>query len=521
MKYEYQSKRSILRIVVAIAFVIAIFSTLFYCYIHNLNEFLKLTHSTVLAQPLINKTITTFILLTVLFAVVIVYLILSNSHTQKKLYAFAFTDPVTRKGNWNLFEKEVVSLIERHRQTNYAVVQIDIDKFSLMNDMFGYETGDKLLYFVADTLAKNISSKETFCRIAADNFCLLLEYISDQQLIDRMNFFYRQINLLNNIIPEPYYMGFSAGVYRLQDRSEKPALMNDRAKIARKRGLESQDTHIVFYDPTTRDTLVKEKLLENQMYNALKTNQFEVYLQPKYELLHNCIVGAEALVRWNHPIAGMLSPGEFIPFFEQNGFVTKLDFYVFENVCALMRSWQDNQLSPMPIAINFSRLHLDKPDFTVHLQEIIRKYDISPSLLVIELTENTFLNNIDTALSVIFRLKSLGFTVSMDDFGSGFSSLNLLKQIPVDELKLDRGFFCDTIHEQRGESIVESVINMAKKLNMSTVSEGIEETAQVDFLKKIGCDIVQGYVFAKPMPVAEFEALAFASEPCFAEKVTK
>ncbi|MEG2679862.1 MAG: EAL domain-containing protein, partial [Oscillospiraceae bacterium] len=244
------------------------------------------------------------------------------------------------------------------------------------------------------------------------------------------------------------------------------------------------------------------------MEQALEKGEFEMYLQPKYELEHNTIGGAEALVRWISPIKGIIYPNDFIPLFERNGFVVRLDLYMFEQACQLLQYWKDSGITPVPISVNMSRVHLNDPDFLDRYKDIFSHYDFPAKLLEIELTESMVFDDVARLSEVIGKVKEIGFTCSLDDFGSGYSSLNLLKDIPVDVLKLDRSFFYSTNEDEtQSRHVVGNIVDLAKKLHMQTVSEGIETLEWVDYLRSVKCDMVQGYVFAKPMPVAQFEKL--------------
>ncbi|MEG2192296.1 MAG: EAL domain-containing protein, partial [Oscillospiraceae bacterium] len=233
----------------------------------------------------------------------------------------------------------------------------------------------------------------------------------------------------------------------------------------------------------------------------------EIYLQPKLNIQVNKMCGAEALVRWRHPIRGLLSPGEFIPVFERNGFIIKLDYYVWEQVCKCLRRWLDEGKTPYPISVNVSRVNLYNPKLAELILQLVKKYNLSPSLLNLELTESAYTDNPIAASETIALLQSYGFVILMDDFGSGYSSLNILKDISVDELKIDMRFLSETKIPGRGENIIASVVRMAKWLNIPVVTEGVETKEQTDFLRSIGCDCIQGYYYAKPMKVSEYEDL--------------
>lgn len=256
---------------------------------------------------------------------------------------------------------------------------------------------------------------------------------------------------------------------------------------------------------------LKEKNIEDNMEHALENNEFIVYFQPKVELKTNKIAGAEALVRWQNSKKELIPPNEFIPIFEKNGFITKLDIYVFEEVCKTIRKWLNEGINPIPVSVNLSRMHLQNPNFLKKYKEIQEKYEVPADLLEIELTETLVFENFEQLKKVIDDIHQMGFSCSIDDFGSGYSSLNLLKEIPVDILKLDRIFFSKK-NDKRGNSVIESIISLAKKLNMTTISEGVETISQVEFLRKADCDLVQGYVYSKPLAKDDFEITFLKNE---------
>lgn len=283
--------------------------------------------------------------------------------------------------------------------------------------------------------------------------------------------------------------------------------MIDRANLALRKIKGSHDSAFYIYNDTIRNKLIMKREIENDMNAALENHEFKVFIQPKYCLQTRQIIGGEALVRWQHPTKGMISPFDFISIFEKNGFVTKLDMYVLETVCQKQQQWIAEGHKPQPIAINQSKLHFFNPNFIEELKNILSNYQIHPSLIELEFTESAVFDNIDTLLEVMEQLRKLGLKLSIDDFGTGYSSLNMLKDIEVDTLKLDRGFLMDTENEKRKKIIIQAIIDMAKTLSMTVVAEGIETKEQEDLLRDMGCDTGQGYFFAKPMPIEEFYKL--------------
>ncbi len=447
----------------------------------------------------------------VLFGLFIVLFGTIFRRNQTRLEQIAFVDPVTEGMNHVHFEMEAEKAIQSALPNTYALVSMDIEKFKLINDAFGSEAGDRTLQHVYRVLQNHLFPGELAARDTADAFYLLLKNTGQKDIIARLDHMVEEINSFNQNLTRKYFLSFSQGVYMIDDPQLHMITMQDRANVARKN---HEKLHVNrfsfcgFYQDRDRIRLVREKEIDNRMEEALANGEFMVYLQPKIELGHNTIAGAEALVRWKDPDKGLIPPDDFVPMMEKNGFIVQLDLYVFAEVCKLLRKWLNHTVTPIPIAVNLSRAHLSQPDFLLAYEKIHQQYAVPTSLLEIELTETMVFENLEALLKVIDQIHAIGYVCALDDFGSGYSSLNMLKEVPVDVLKLDRAFFNTRHHEdKRGQYVIESIIEMAKKLNMKTVSEGVETLAQVDFLRQAKCDMVQGYVFSKPLPMEQFERL--------------
>jgi EAL domain-containing protein (putative c-di-GMP-specific phosphodiesterase class I) len=268
---------------------------------------------------------------------------------------------------------------------------------------------------------------------------------------------------------------------------------------------EEAKTQIVFYDVEMNKRRLWERKVEDDMYSALTNHEFKVYLQPKISTGEECLAGAEALVRWIHPTEGFIPPNKFIPIFEKNGFILQLDDYMLEEIAKQQAAWIAQGRKVVPISVNVSRAHFTREDLAEHICGIVDKYQVPHNVIELELTESAFFDDKEVLLGTVKKLRESGFIVSMDDFGAGYSSLNSLKELQLDVLKIDADFFRGVDSEDRGMLIVSEVIDLAKKLNMKIVAEGIESREQVDFLAEQECDLIQGYFFAKPMPINEFE----------------
>lgn len=383
-----------------------------------------------------------------------------------------------------------------------AIVQFDIEKFKLINTAHGEQKGTELLNFISNGMVSICSERQVCTRLSADVFMIAVSYddISEiESLIEKIT------ERLGHYQDIKYRFVF--GVNLITDRSIPMRKHGDRAAMARQSIKGNALTNVAFYNDTQESRLVTRKFIEDRMYYALEHDEFVMYLQPKYSISTTGIVGAEALVRWIHPEKGMLSPMDFIPVFEQDGFITMLDEYIWEQACKALRKWIDLGYEPIPISVNISRVHLSSDKFIDVLDGLIEKYDIPKRLLETEITE-TLENAGDEA--AIKRLKERGYMLLMDDFGSGYSSLNMLKNTPFDVIKIDRDFFGEFMMSDRGKKIISHTISMSKDIGLDMVAEGVETKEQAEFLEKCGCDVAQGYFYSRPVCLEDFEKLAFS-----------
>lgn len=378
----------------------------------------------------------------------------------------------------------------------------DIERFKVINDLCGMQAGDDLLRFIAKK-TQEVTGQAGICgKLEADYFgiCVPVARNSAQRIITRLNSAVEEYPIQVNVV-------LAFGIYLVQSEQTPVQAMYDRAAMAARSIKGSYATHFAVYDETMRHRLLQEQEIINDTKEALINRQFEVWLQAKYNMEHNSIIGAEALVRWRHPEKGLISPNEFIPLFERNGFIIQLDEYVWENTCRILRSWLDEGRTVIPVSVNISRMNFYRSNLCEVLLGFLKKYNLPQGLLELEIVESAYSENAGQLIEVVRQLQKHGFKVAMDDFGSGYSSLNLLKDVPVDELKIDLGFLRGTEALGRGGLILSSVVRMAAWLRVPIVAEGVETKAQVEFLRSIGCVRGQGYYYAKPLPQAEFEKL--------------
>lgn len=457
----------------------------------------------VFASTLDNHLIRVIMVIT--FSIFILLMLTLKFRVMYKQYG---KDDVTRRKNKREFERVAKELIRGN--WNYVLVYANIDRFKLINDAYGDKVGDRILQKIHKIIDDELLWNEVSGRIMADNFGILMHYHSIEKLDERLERMSRQFARLADENGNRYGIEMYYGVYIIQkDEEIDISAMMERANLARKKISPSYRVSMGIYDDRDRQHLSREKVLEMKMRKALENGEFVPYLQPKFELQNETVAGAEALVRWIDPEEGMIFPNEFIPLFESNGFVVDVDLYMFEQVCRMVESWYRQGKRIIPISVNLSRSHFAVPDFFQAYVDILNKYDVPPKSIEIELTESLFYNDLDSLNTLVSQIHELGLSCSIDDFGSGYSSLNMLKEVQVDTLKLDRVFFASGSDDKRGKDVIQSVIKLAQALKLHTVSEGVEERGQVELLKSMDCDLVQGYVFAKPMPVPEFEKLAF------------
>ncbi|MDD4076318.1 MAG: EAL domain-containing protein, partial [Eubacteriales bacterium] len=384
----------------------------------------------------------------------------------------------------------------------YVMACFDIDKFRVVNDRYGSEKGDAVLRFIAGVFQKGFEAAGGICcRVMADQFAVLYpKSFLESETLAHMR---REAAAFDGTIPP---ITFSIGRYIVTDKTLPVSAMYDRAALAEASVKDCFDVSIAQYDESMREELLLEQQIINEMQGALADGQFEVWLQPQYNHASGAIIGAEALVRWRHPQKGVLLPREFLPLFERNGFVYEMDKFVWERVCSLLRGWLDSGVEPPPISVNISGYDAYRPDFFETITAIVEKYRVPVAFLRLEITESAFADFTDDIILIVSRLTDYGFTVEIDDFGGGYSSLSILKDVPASMLKLDMRLLANTGNTQRGGNILESVVRMTKWLGLPVIAEGVETREQASFLKSIGCNYVQGYLYARPMPSSDFEA---------------
>ncbi|MCM1100424.1 MAG: EAL domain-containing protein [Clostridium sp.] len=401
-------------------------------------------------------------------------------------------------GKLKRFRRNVNNLLVSSHK-GIAFIQFDIRKFKIINDLYGERFGDEILDFIIDSLKDLCRPDQYFLNLRSDVFIVVTEYDREEEPEEFIHSLDERINCYKDVKLQMVY-----GVYTVEDRKMELRQMEDRAAMARKAAKKNILSNIAFYKEQFKESLYNRKFIEENMQAAITERQFMMYLQPKYSIARNEIIGAEALVRWRHPEKGMIYPNQFIPIIEENGFIKKVDYYIWEEACRFIKKCEKAGITSCPVSVNVSRIHLRDDECIRVLSDLIREYEIPKSLLELEITETV--DDQQVSLKAL-QLKDEGFTLLMDDFGSGYSSLSILLETPFDVIKLDKKFMENMMVSGKGKLILEQVVSMADKLDLGLLAEGVETEDQIELLQSIGCDQVQGYYYAKPMPEEEFYAL--------------
>lgn len=426
----------------------------------------------------------------------------------------AYYDSLTGLYNRSAFYVSAKELLRNNPDIDYAAYRINIGSFKVINDIMGREIGDKVLVSIATALNRVISQKGIFSRFFADNFMVMVpeNTVTPEEVIEAIRTEVEDACLISQDIH--YYIG----VYIITERTTPIEDICDRASIACNSVNGSFSKHIAYYDSKMRDIMIEEQEIRAETHRAIVKGEFCVYYQPIYGVRAKKFVCAEALVRWVHPTKGIVPPGKFIPVFERNGFIAELDLYVLEQVCKYQQKRRKLGLEPFPISVNISRMSLYNPSLFDVISRLTERYGVEPKYFRIEITETAYNDNPAQLLETVNKLRENGFPVLMDDFGSGYSSLNTLKDIPIDMLKLDMKFMQGFENNTRVGTIVTAVSRMSKWLDVPMLAEGVETKEQYDFLKSIGCAYIQGYYFSRPVPEAQFTELTQKEDAAPAEK---
>lgn len=457
-----------------------------------------------------NPYLIPLVVVLVLGAVIIVMLVIM-SNTRKRneeIQRLLYQDPVTGLYNFHKFELEANAILSEPREGNrYVFLYLNIERFRFINEAYGRNMGDEVLRYGARVLMAHAEPGELYAREHSDKFVLLFTFTDKPALAERLRSMDERFQeFMMSLINTKLILTCTA--YILKPDDNDISIIFERANQVKEAMSEAYMSRIVYHSASIYRKVKEEEYLGKNMLRALNQQEFVPFFQPKVDVNTDELVGAEALVRWVHPKRGLLQPGSFLPFFERNGFIVNIDLSVFEQTCRMLRSRIDAGKPPICVASNFSRLHLYNPGFPQTVKSIADEYGIDTKYLELEITETVAVRNIEVTISCIQELKRMGFKIAVDDFGSGYSSLGLLSRIECDVLKLDKSFFRMGELDTRKTTVLQSVIALAKALNLEVVCEGIENEMQVELIKSFGCSVAQGFYYARPLPLSDFDLFA-------------
>ncbi len=421
-------------------------------------------------------------------------------------------DQLTGVCSKEYFYQYVSRSLEAHPEKKFDIICCDVENFKLINERYGVKGGDSLLRYLASKYQETMKEDEICTRLGADTFAMMKRHMSE----DALEEFSKRVAQGFKDCPVPN-LTVKYGIYQDVDCSLPIPSVCDRAKTALRKIKRQYGKYTAVYDESIHVLEMKEQWILDNMERALKERQFHVYYQPKYDMHTGFMSGAEALVRWIHPELGFMSPGEFIPVFEKNGFIPKLDFYVWEEVCRTLGRWKEEGIPVVPVSVNISRADFNEPCLSERIEGLVDQYGIAHELLHLEVTESAYTEDPQHILDIVSNLRAKGFKIEMDDFGSGYSSLNMLSELSVDILKVDMRFMQRKKSAQK-KSILSFIISLGKWLELYTIAEGVETREQVDALRNMGCDCVQGFYYAKPMPEEDFREYLRTKNTCRKER---
>lgn len=458
----------------------------------------------------------TVVIVSMTIAVAVIILIASNQRRTKILLqlreneayqAITERDVLTGLYSRQAFYDRVRRYLNDAENANgsYEIMYFNVEKFKVVNELFGVKKGDSLICYIAESIQQWGEENGAICaRFETDHFAVFAEK-NEKSADTILSIIYRRLDEFQTHIQ----LDISCGVYHINEPGRSVNLMCDRAHLAADSIKGRHFQRVAVYDDSHRSQMIQEQVILNEMEGALQEEQFHVYLQPKYNMKTEKIIGAEALVRWVHPARGIISPGDFIPVFEHNGFISKLDMYMYRKTCILQRKWADEGKELYPISVNLSRANFYNINLCKNLCDIAEEYKIPRKYLQLEIVETAYANDMEVMGARMLELQQAGFLVLMDDFGSGYSSFNMLKDAPIDVVKMDMRFLSMSDPYNRGESILEMIIGLGQRLDLPVLAEGVESKKHVDMLLGYGCYMAQGYYYSRPIPVDEYEEILY------------
>lgn len=415
----------------------------------------------------------------------------------------AYTDITTKIGNRDYFIKRTIEMLSRGDNRQYTLIGFGVANIAKVNKMYGPSEGDRLIRYVAQRLKENTKIKGVYALVQTNLFAIMLQTGKDEEVLALINSITKDIESCSDI----FQVELAFGIYRIADKNEKISEMLSRMVLAQRAVGEGDKKNYAYFDEELNRIYEENKKMCEEMEQALDDRKFVMFLQPMIDLHEYKVYSAEALVRWEHEEKGLLSPYAFLPIFENTNLMMKLDYYMWEQACITLRRWIDNKIEPIPLMVNISPIHLNSAGFVQILSDLVDKYKLQRDMLVLELPERALTSKGVDAQDIVMLIARSGYDLCIDNFGSFHSPVNLLRELPLSMVKLDRKFLMENSKDEEGETILRYLIAMAKELDLTVITEGVETLEQVNFLTEIGCDIAQGYYFSKPVNLRDFDSL--------------
>ncbi|MBQ8592341.1 MAG: EAL domain-containing protein [Lachnospiraceae bacterium] len=421
----------------------------------------------------------------------------------EKLSKVAYTDITTKIGNRDYFIKKTIELMEREKNGEFTLIGFGVSNIGTVNQMYGSSEGDRLIQYVAKRLREHAKTGSVYALVQTNLFAILLRSQKEEEIMAVINDLSNDIENCSDI----FQVEMAFGIYRVADKSEKISEMLSRMVLTKNSVQKGAKVNYAYFDEELNRKYEENRKMCAEMEQALEDRKFVMYLQPMVDLHIYRIYSAEALVRWEHAEKGLLSPYAFLPLFENTNLMLKLDYYMWEEACKTIRRWIDNKLEPLPLMLNISPIHLNNFSFIQVLSELLARYKLQRDMFVLELPERALTSGGTDVLNTVKALVENGYKICIDNFGGLHSPVNLLRDLPFTMVKLDRKFLTENTENEEGQTILRYLIAMAKELDLTVVTEGVETLEQVNFLTEIGCDIAQGYYFSKPVSLWDFDKL--------------
>ncbi|MBQ7765460.1 MAG: GGDEF domain-containing protein [Lachnospiraceae bacterium] len=456
-----------------------------------------------MVQPVLLRSFILWVIILVIMMLTIGFVWSQARSSQKNVERLAFSDEVTGGRNLNYFRQKAAEIINQNRETPFLIYRFDILNFRYINEAYGHKKADAVLKACVQEFGRIYSRNELCVRINSDHFMALV--INDAEHKTKYSAYTKAVGECARLNEVRYPIRLRMGIYQVRKDDYDIDIMIDHANAARKSLTGNEKVLEAVYSEKIVSNMKKVDAIESQMQSAIINDEFKIFLQPKWDIVNDCLVGAEALVRWIKKDGSMVYPSDFIPLFESNGFIEKLDFHMLEMLCKRIHDIETEGIYKIvPISVNQSRILINNPDYIKNVEKVISRYETNVKNLEIEITETVFFDEKSKMIEVVNQLKALGLNLAMDDFGSGYSSLNILRDIPFDILKIDREFVSESVASQSSIIIMQKIIEMAQGLNIKVICEGVETKEQIDTLRELGCTMVQGYYYDKPIPMDDF-----------------